>query len=120
MGIVKSILDTDLYKLSMSYVYATLFPEAEGEFTFIDRNNLEFDEDFVDQLKQEFYATKSLALTEEEFKWCCKKIPYISEFYFEFLKSWRFDPDKIKVWLDSENIFISLLQIRCIVRLSTK
>ena len=102
MGIVKSILDTDLYKLSMSYVYATLFPEAEGEFTFIDRNNLEFDEDFVDQLKQEFYATKSLALTEEEFKWCCKKIPYISEFYFEFLKSWRFDPDKIKVWLDSE------------------
>lgn len=102
MGIVKSILDTDLYKLSMSYVYATLFPEAEGEFTFIDRNNLEFDEDFVDQLKQEFYATKSLVLTEEEFKWCCKKIPYISEFYFEFLKSWRFDPDKIKVWLDSE------------------
>ena len=73
MGIVKSILDTDLYKLSMSYVYATLFPEAEGEFTFIDRNNLEFDEDFVDQLKQEFYATKSLALTEEIGRASCRE-----------------------------------------------
>lgn len=102
MKMIKSILDTDLYKLSMSNVYATLFPNAEGEFNFIDRNNLEFDENFVEELKCEFYSIKSLSLSEEEFEWCCKKIPYISEFYFEFLKSWRFNPEKIKVWLDED------------------
>lgn len=102
MGIIKSILDTDLYKLSMSYAYAMLFPDAEGEFNFIDRNNLVFDEEFVEELRREFYATSSLKLTEEEFKWCVNKIPYISEFYFEFLKGWKFDPEKINVWLDEE------------------
>ena len=102
MGIIHSILDTDLYKLSMSYAYAMLFPDAEGEFNFIDRNNLVFDEEFVEELKREFYATASLRMTNEEFKWCVKKIPYISEFYFEFLRGWRFDPEKIKVWLDEE------------------
>lgn len=43
MGIVKSILDTDLYKLSMSYVYATLFPEAEAEKLLSDPCIVEID-----------------------------------------------------------------------------
>mgnify|MGYP000844467236 FL=1 len=102
MSIIKSILDTDLYKLSMSYAYSMLFPDAEGEFNFIDRNKQVFTEDFVEELKREFYSTKSLSLTKEEFNWCVKNIPYIGEFYWEWLKGWTFDPEKIKVWLDEE------------------
>ena len=40
MGVIKSILDTDLYKLSMSYAYMKLYPEAEGVFEFCDRNKV--------------------------------------------------------------------------------
>lgn len=29
MAIIQSMLDTDLYKFSMSYAYMTLYPEAE-------------------------------------------------------------------------------------------
>ena len=35
---MNSILDTDLYKFSTSYAYFKLYPKAEGEFVFNDRN----------------------------------------------------------------------------------
>lgn len=34
--IVKSILDTDLYKFTTSYAYMKLFPQARGTFEFFD------------------------------------------------------------------------------------
>ncbi len=37
--IIKSILDTDLYKFTTSYAYMKLFPQARGTFEFIDRDN---------------------------------------------------------------------------------
>lgn len=40
--IVKSILDTDLYKFTTSYAYMKLFPHAIGTFEFFDRDNTEY------------------------------------------------------------------------------
>ena len=60
---VKSILDTDLYKFSTSYAYMKLYPEAEGTFTFCDRNNTVFSEDFLTSLKLEFANLSNLELT---------------------------------------------------------
>lgn len=36
--IVKSILDTDLYKFTTSYACMKLFPQARGTFEFFDRD----------------------------------------------------------------------------------
>lgn len=48
--IIKSILDTDLYKFTTSYAYMKLFPQARGTFEFIDRDNTEYPEDFIERL----------------------------------------------------------------------
>ena len=40
--IVKSILDTDLYKFTTSYAYMKLFPQARGTFEFFDRDLTEY------------------------------------------------------------------------------
>ena len=45
--IIKSILDTDLYKFTTSYAYMKLFPQARGTFEFIDRDNTETPEDSI-------------------------------------------------------------------------
>lgn len=47
--IVKSILDTDLYKFTTSYAYMKLFPQARGTFEFFDRDLTEYPEDFVQE-----------------------------------------------------------------------
>ena len=36
--VIKTILDTDLYKFTTSYAYIKLFPYALGTFTFKDRD----------------------------------------------------------------------------------
>ena len=98
-----SILDTDLYKFSTSYAYMKLYPEAEGTFTFCDRNNTEFDKEFLEQLKMEFAKLTNLSLTLGEKQWCEEHISYIPLVYWEWLQGFHFDFDKIIVWLDDKN-----------------
>ena len=99
---IHSILHNDLYKFSMSNYYIQNFPEASGTFAFHDRNNTEYDEAFVELLKCEFDNLKKLFLNKNEFDWAVENIPYIPRFYWEWLQSFRFDPSKIKTWLDDE------------------
>ena len=46
MAIIKSVLDTDLYKFTTSYAYSKLFPHAHGEYEFINRNDDTYPEGF--------------------------------------------------------------------------
>ena len=64
--IIKSILDTDLYKFTTSYAYMKLFPQARGTFEFIDRDNTEYPEDFIERLYLELGSLGMLHLTKDE------------------------------------------------------
>ena len=46
MSIIKSVLDTDLYKFTTGYAYSKLFPRAHGQFEFVDRSNDSYPEGF--------------------------------------------------------------------------
>ena len=100
---ILSILDTDLYKFSTSYAYMKLYPEAEGTFTFCDRNNEIHDEEFIKLLDIKFAELSLKSLTYSEKQWCIKHIPYIPLVYWEWLSQFKFDFDKIHCWLDDDN-----------------
>lgn len=100
MPFINSILHNDLYKFSMSNYYIQNFPEASGTFTFHDRNNTEYDEMFIRILKDELSHLSKLFLQKNEFDWAVKTIPYIPQFYWEWLRSFRYEPNKINIWLD--------------------
>ena len=95
-----SILDNDLYKFSTSWAYMKLYPEAEGTFTFIDRNNTKYSSIFVRNLEIELAKLSSLHLTDKELNWCIEHIPYIPRCYWEWLKQFNFEINKIKISLD--------------------
>ena len=97
---VKSILDTDLYKFSTSNAYFQLYPLAEGTFTFNDRAKEVYDQSFVDELRAAFAQMATLALTDEEFAYVTNHIRYISRNYWEWLRGFRFELDKIDCRLD--------------------
>lgn len=98
---VVSILDQDLYKFTTGWAYMKLYPEAEGTFTFTDRNNTEYDEEFTSMLFQELTKLNRLSLSKEEKEWCIHNIPYIPAPYWEWLSQFRFDFQQIQVSLDS-------------------
>lgn len=99
---IRSIIENDLYKFSMSYYYQRTTPEGIGTFHFKDRNNLVFTQEYVDALKQELKNLESLALTEDEFSWCLTNISYIPRCYFEWLRGFRYDSFLINVYLDED------------------
>ena len=99
-----SILDTDLYKFSTSYAYMKLFPDSECTFTYVDRNRKKRDQDFLNRFKQRLRQIEDVKLTDAEFDWCVKHIPYIPQCYWEWLRGFRFEFDKINVGLDEDGV----------------
>ena len=99
---ILSILDTDLYKFSTSNAYFQLYPLAEGTFTFNDRGKEVYDEAFIKDLKAAFADMAKLALSDREFNYVCSRIKYVARNYWEWLRGFRFEADKIICGLDAE------------------
>lgn len=103
---IKSILDTDLYKFSTSNAYFQLYPLAEGTFKFNDRNKEDWrGTNMLEMMETAFKQLENLFLTNDEKEWCINNIPYISENYWEWLSTFRFNPDLIKFGLDDNGVF---------------
>lgn len=98
--IIQSILDTDLYKFTTSYSYMKLYPDAEGTFTFNDRDNTEYTEEFIDEFKRTLHEMSNLYLNNHEKEWCINNIRFIPQVYWEWLGSFWYDPEKVNVELD--------------------
>lgn len=105
---IKSILDTDAYKFYVSYAYMKLFPNASGEFAFTDRDDTEYDEEFLEMLKMELVNLGNLRMTNEELDFVKSKIRFVPHFYWEWLKSFNFDYMKIIVYLDNKHLKITV------------
>ena len=99
--IIKSILDTDLYKFTTSYAYMKLYPDAEGTFTFTDRDDTVYTEEFLEMLTGEIFNLSHLVLTEEEFNYV-NTIRFMHQAYWEWLRQFKFDPSKVELSLDEE------------------
>ena len=101
--IIRTILDTDLYKFTTSYAYIKLFPYAMGTFSFKDRDETEYSDEFVERLKTEISRLSHVALTGEELEYMVKNCRFLPRVYWEWLSSFRFQPEKIDIYLDEEH-----------------
>ena len=98
--IINSILDTDLYKFTTSYAYIKLFPYALGTFTFVDRDDTVYTEDFLRALREEIGKMPRVVLSAEEKEYMYHHCRFLPLMYWEWLSSFRFEPDKVEVALD--------------------
>jgi len=74
---VKSMIDTDLYKLSMMNAVMRLFPDAIVRYEFFNRDNREFPEGFADRLKTEVKKMSNLRLKEKESEFLKGRCPFL-------------------------------------------
>lgn len=98
--VINSILDTDLYKFTTSYAYIKLFPYAFGTFSFKDRDETVYSEEFLAALKDEIKNLAVVALKPDELEYMFTHCRFIPRVYWEWLASFCFDPEKIEVYLD--------------------
>src|SRR5690554_3526213 len=106
MAIIRSVLDTDLYKFTTSYAYSKLFPRAFGEFEFVDRSNDIYPDGFDAMLRDELNKMSELSLNEAEEKFVRKNMPYLPPTYIDFLKGFRYDPSELELGLEGGRLKI--------------
>lgn len=100
---IESILDTDLYKISMGQ--AILFGKLAGinfesinvEYELINRGKTQFPDGFDKKLRSAVNKMSQLYLTSDERKFLEEKCKYLKHSYLDFLSGYRFNPNEIQI-----------------------
>lgn len=79
-----------------------MFPYAVGTFTFKDRDNTVYSDEYIAALRDEVSQLAMVTLQKDEIEFMCSNCRFIPRVYWEWLSSFRFDPSKILISLDDE------------------
>jgi nicotinate phosphoribosyltransferase len=101
---IYSILDTDLYKLSMQYFVLQQYPEVDVTYTFNNRNkSMKFNTDALEWIQRSVKAMEGLRLKDHEYDWLKNNLPFLPITYRQYLSAYRFDANQVKIWLDDDS-----------------
>ena len=98
--IIRHLTDNDAYTFSCQYYVLQKYPRAEVEYTFFDRNHTVYPSGFSELLTEQLGYMRNVAVTEEEIAFMHRRMYYLPEWYFTFLRGYRFNPDEVTVSQD--------------------
>lgn len=86
--VITSLLDTDMYKLTMHAAVFTNFPDVEVMYKYTNRSSqMTFNEEAVKWLKEQFHSIGCLKFTEEEVDYLREAIPFLPDNYLKYISS---------------------------------
>ncbi len=87
--LLKSLLETDLYKFSMGQAIYHLFPSYRTTWTFKCRNeDVHFTPEMVEEIRHQIHAYCDLRFSEDELEYL-HKIRWLRGSYVDFLRLWH-------------------------------
>jgi len=96
--IINSILDTDLYKLSMMQFVIEHYPDAKGEYTFNNRDkSMIFNRKSIKIIKKQIKLMENLKLTDDEYDYLKEKVGYISVSARQYLAAYKFNSSQVNI-----------------------
>jgi len=105
---IRSILDSDLYKFSMQAAVAKLYPNAEVRYSFFNRGKTQFPRGFGTKLKREVEKLAELSLQRDEEEFLRKRCPFLSPVYIDLLRGYQFNPDEVHIEQTNGDIKIDI------------
>jgi nicotinate phosphoribosyltransferase len=106
MGIIKSLLDTDLYKLTMQQaVYHQIGTNLITTYKVIFRDDILFELECIEEIKEEIKFLCELRFTQDELDYL-SNIRFFSKYYIEFLSYFKLNFNY--VYIEKDNINFKL------------
>lgn len=99
--IITHFTDDDLYKFTMCCAVIDNFPRTQVRYRFIDRNNTIYPPGFAEALRGQIAMLENVTITDQEIAFMKRRCPYISSWFYSFLKGFRYDSRWVKVDQDS-------------------
>ena len=95
--IINHFTDNDAYTFSCQYYILQTYPRAEVEYTFFDRNHTVYPEGFAEQVKEQINLMQNVRITEEEIAFMQHRMYYLPQWYFTFLRGYKFNPAEVHI-----------------------
>lgn len=105
--IIQSLLDSDLYKLTMGQVVFFDFPNVWVSYSFTNRGGTEFPPGFADALNMELRELSYLRLKSNEARWMYK-LPYFRKAFVEWFSGYSFDYNEVSISQNKGNLSINI------------
>lgn len=100
--IITHFTDDDLYKMSMCCAVIDNFPRAQVKYEFVDRNHTVYPEGFADELNRQIAALEEVVITDEEVDFMRRKCYFIPDWFYRYLRGYRFSRHWVRAWQDDE------------------
>lgn len=100
--IVKHFTDNDAYTYSCMYYILQKYPRAEVEYTFFDRNHTKYPKGFDALLQEQVNYMPTVVITDEEVNFMREKMYFLPEWFFTYLRGFRFNPKEVNISQDEE------------------
>lgn len=100
--LISHFTDNDLYTFTCQYYVLKTYPRAEVEYKFFDRNKTKYPSNFAKLLQEQVNYMKDVVITDEEINFMREKCYYLPEWYYTFLKGYRFNPSEVSITQDSD------------------
>lgn len=98
--IVTHFTDNDLYTFTCQYYILHTYPRAEVRYAFFDRNHTRYPQGFGELLQEQINGMKDVIITEEEIAFMKSKIYFLPDWYYNFLRGFRFNPSEVHISQD--------------------
>ena len=92
---ILSLLDTDLYKLTMQCAVLKFFPDVEVAYNFTNRTpQMKLTRGAFNWLQEHIRKLGNIVVTPEEIEWLKKTCPYLTKEYLKYLKGFHLKPEE--------------------------
>lgn len=100
---ITSILDQDLYTLTVGQAIEENFPDAEVTYQFTNRKGVGFSPEFMRVLQAKIDTMACLSLTKDEGTFIQDTQRFIKPSYVRYLRDYRFNPKEVRAELTPTN-----------------
>ena len=100
--IVTHFTDNDLYTFTVMYYVLRTYPRAEVKYNFFDRNSTCYPEGFDKLLQEQVNGMADVVITDDEIAFMKSRIYFLPDWFYTFLKGYRFNPAEINIHQDTE------------------
>src|SRR5574344_1640569 len=100
--VITHFCDNDLYKFSMCFAVLKNFPRTIVKYRFVDRNDTIYPPHFAQELQHQLKLLEDVVITDEEISYMQKKMYYMPNWFYTFLKGYRYDSSEVSVQQDEE------------------
>lgn len=103
--VIKSFLDTDLYKITMHAAVHKNFPDAIVSYNFTNRTpEKKLTNEALDWLRSQIELLGELRFSKDEIEYLRNAVPYLPQEYFQFIQDFKLSPkDQVVIIVEDDN-----------------